>query len=84
MHAPHDRSRKSSYRTETKSGVRFLILPAVVALVLIALATLHPKASIWISQAVEAEFGGSGRAEDLPVQTAQPDMAAPLRTVHAQ
>jgi hypothetical protein len=83
MHAPHDRSRQSSYRTETKSGVGFFILPAVVAFVLIALVTLHPKASVWISQAVEAEFGGSGLAEDLPVQTARPDMAAPVRTVGA-
>ncbi len=84
MHAPYDRSRQSSDRAEPKSGAGFLILPAVVAFVLIALATLHPKASTWISQAVEAEFGGSGVAQDLPVQTAQPDMAAPVRTVHAQ
>jgi hypothetical protein len=84
MHAPYDGSRKSSDRTETRSGVGFLILSAVVAFVLVALVTLHPKASVWISQAVQAEFGGSGPAEDLPVQTAQPDMAIPLRTVHAE
>ena len=70
MHAPHDRSRKSSDRTEPKSGIGFLILPAVVALALIMLVTLHPKASIWISQAVQAEFGGGGVAEDMPVQAA--------------
>ena len=84
MHAPHDRSRKSRDRTETKSGIGFLILPAVIALALILLATLHPKASIWISQAVQAEFGGSGVAEDVPVQAAQPGMTVPLRTVRAQ
>jgi hypothetical protein len=84
MHAPYERSRQSSDRTEPKSRAGLLVLPAVLALVLIVLATIHPKASIWISQAVEAEFGGSGLAEDPPVQTAQPDMAIPLRTVHAQ
>jgi hypothetical protein len=84
MHAPYDRSRKSSDRTEPKSGIGFLILPAVVALALIMLVTLHPKASIWISQAVQAEFGGGGVAEDMPVQAAQPGMTVPLRTVRAQ
>ena len=84
MLTPYDRSRKTGYRIKPKSGVGFLILPAVVAFVLIALATLHPKASIWISEAVQAEFGGNGVAEDAPVQTAQPGMAGPVRTVHAQ
>ena len=50
MLAPYDRSRKTGYRIEPKSGLGFLILPAVVAFVLIALATIHPKASIWISE----------------------------------
>jgi hypothetical protein len=81
MHAPYDRSRKGSYRTEPRGGVGFLILPALVAMVLIALVMVHPKASIWISQAVQAEFGGSGIAEEMPVETVQPGMAAPVRTV---
>ena len=84
MHAPYDKSRETGYRTETKSGAKFLIVPALVAFVLIVLATVHPKASIWISEAVQAEFGGSGVAEDMPVQTAQPGMAIPMRTVHAE
>jgi hypothetical protein len=83
MHAPYDRSRKSSHRTEPKSGAGFLILPAVVTVVLITLAIVHPKASVWISQAVQAEFGGSGLALDMPVETAQPGMAIPLHTVRA-
>ena len=83
MHAPYDRSRQDSYRSEPKSGVGFLILIAAVPFVLIALAILQPKASVWISQAAEAEFGGSGFSADLPVQTAQPDMAIPMRTVDA-
>ena len=84
MHAPYDKQRKTSERTELKGGAGFLILPAIVALVLIVLTTFHPKASIWISQAVQAEFGGYGTADDMPVQTAQPDMATPMRTVHAE
>jgi hypothetical protein len=84
MHAPYDKSRQTGYRTEPKTGVEFLILPAIVALVLIVLTAVHPKASVWISEAVQAEFGGSGLAEDMPVQTAQPDMAVPVRTVRAQ
>ena len=84
MHAPYDKQRKTNHRVEPKSGAGFLILPVIVALVLIVLATFHPKASIWISEAVEAEFGGSGTAEDMPVQTVQPGMSIPMRTVHAE
>ena len=80
MHAPYDKSRNSSYRTEPKSGVGFLIL-AAMALVLIALTAFYPKASVLISQAAEAEFGGF--TADAPVQTAQPGMAIPMRTVDA-
>ncbi len=83
MHAPYDKSRKSSYRTEPDSGIGLIVLPAIVAFVLVVLAIAHPKSSIWISQAVQAEFGGSGVAPDMPVETAQPGMTMPLRTVHA-
>jgi len=83
MHAPYDRSRKSSYRSEPKQGLGFLLLPTIAAFVVIALVVVYPKSSVWISEAVEAEFGGGGFAADLPVQTAQPDMAAPMRTVDA-
>jgi hypothetical protein len=55
-----------------------------MAVVLIALAIGHPKASLWISQAVQAEFGGSGIADDMPVQTVQqPGMTMPTLTVEA-
>jgi len=84
MHAPYDRPRKTGYRTEPRTGAGFLILVAVVAFALITLVVVHPKASTWISQAVQAEFGGSGVTDDTPVQTAQPDMAIPMRTVHAR
>ena len=84
MHAPYDRSRQTGYRAKPKSGMGFLILTAIAAVVLMMVVAAHPKASIWIAEAVQAEFGGSGLAEDMPVQTAQPDMAIPMRTVRAQ
>jgi hypothetical protein len=83
MHAPYDRSRKSGYRGEPKEGLGFLILIAAVPFVLITLAILQPKASAWISQAAEAEFGAGSFAADMPVQTAEPGMAIPMRTVDA-
>jgi hypothetical protein len=83
MHAPFDR-RKSDQATGPRGGVGFIILPVLMAIVLIALTIFHPKASLWISQAVQAEFGGSGIADDMPVETVQqPGMALPMRTVRA-
>ena len=83
MHAPFDR-RKSDQATEPRGGVGFFVLPVLMAIVLIALTIFHPKASLWISQAVQAEFGGSGIADDMPVETVQqPGMALPMRTVRA-
>jgi hypothetical protein len=82
MHAPYDKSRRN-YRTEPKSGLGFFILPAILAFALIAFVIAYPKSSIWISQAVDAEFVGSGVAGDSPVETAQPGMTMPMRTVHA-
>ena len=83
MHAPFDR-RKSDQATEPRGGVGFFILPVLMAIVLIALTIFHPKASLWISQAAQAEFGGSGIADDMPVETVQqPGMALPMRTVRA-
>jgi hypothetical protein len=83
MHAPPDRSPQGSHRTESKSGGLIFILPAIALFVLVALAISYPKSSIWISQAVEAESGIGGVAADTPVETAQPGMTIPLRTVHA-
>ena len=83
MHAPFDRSRKSDHDTEPRRAVGFFILPVLMAIALIALVIVHPKASIWISQAVQAEFGGSGIADDMPVETVQqPGMTIPMRTVN--
>jgi hypothetical protein len=82
MHAPYDRSRKSSHRSGSKGSYGFLLLMTIAAFAMIALVVLYPKSSVWISQAIEAEVGG-GFAADPPVQTAQPGMVAPVRTVDA-
>jgi hypothetical protein len=78
MHAPYDRTRKSNQSTFSRSGIGLFALPALIAMVLAAVALVHPKASIWISEAVQAESAGSIIDEPSP-QTAQP--AAPIRTV---
>ena len=78
MHAPYDRSRKSNQSAFSRSGIGRLVLLALIAMVLAALALVHPKASVWISEAVQAEFAGSIADKPSP-QTAQP--AAPIRTV---
>ena len=79
MHAPYDKQTTRG-RTQPKSGAGFSVLFAAVALMLIAL-SLHPKMSAWISQAAEAEFVGDSGIVDTPTRVAQPDMAAPVRTV---
>jgi hypothetical protein len=83
MHAPPDKSRNSSYRTEASIGAKLLILPAIVAVVLAALAIADPKSTTWIAQAVDAEYGGISFAADAPTETAQPGMTIPMRTVDA-
>jgi hypothetical protein len=80
MHAPYDKPRSDS--TETKRRLGFFILAAIVAVVLTVLTALRPQAATWIAQAVEAEYA-DGFAADKTVETAQPGMVVPLRTVHA-
>jgi hypothetical protein len=82
MHAPFDRSNKSS-STTPNLGRGFLIVPALIAIVLITLAIIEPRMSRWISEAAQAEFIGSGNMDDAPTQVARPDLAMPERTVLA-
>jgi hypothetical protein len=79
MHAPLDRYSKSDQSTPPKSGVGFLIVPALIAIALLALAIFEPKTSMWVSEAVQAEFAGSIVADETSAQPARP--AAPIRTV---
>ena len=83
MHAPFDRSRNNDYSTVPRSDHRFVVVPVLIAIVLLTLAFLNPKSSIWISEAVQAEFDGSRIVEDKPIHSAEPGMAIPMHTVHA-
>jgi hypothetical protein len=78
MHAPLDRYSKSYQSTPPKGGVGFLIVPTLIAIALLALAILEPKTSMWVAEAVQAEFPGSIIADDTSPQPARP--AAPIRT----
>ena len=80
MHGQFEKPRRKDHLRDD-GGLRFLVVPVVVGVALVALALMHPKSSIWISQAVQAEFGGFGVAADV---AKQPDMAIPMRTVRAQ
>ena len=70
MHGTFDRSRKSYNRIDRGSGVEFLALPA---LLVIAVAMIHPAMPSWISEAVQAEFVGPDLVRDIaPTRLAQP------------
>jgi hypothetical protein len=63
-------------------NVGLFALPALVLIALVGLAVMHPAASNWISDAVQAEFVGINPApEAAPSQIAQP--AREMRTVKA-
>ena len=81
MHGRFEKPGRNDDHLREDGGLRFLIVPVVVGIGLLVLTMVHPKASIWISQAVQAEFGGFGVAEDV---SKQPGMAIPVRTVRAQ
>jgi len=79
MHGSFDRSGESSKRFHRNSGIG-LFAPLLVVIGLIGLAITRPAASIWISQAVQAEFVGADLVPDIsPVQIAKPAMT--IRTV---
>jgi hypothetical protein len=82
MHAPLDRSGnrsdKSDQSTHAKSGRGFVIFAVLLAIGLLLTVTVQPKSTTWVSQAVQAEFGGGGVALDMPKE---PDMQ--IRSVQA-
>jgi hypothetical protein len=62
--------------------VGFFALPILVVIALIGLALAQPAASKWISEAVQAEFGGGNLTPEIaPVELARPAMQ--IRTVTA-
>ncbi|MGH9694544.1 MAG: hypothetical protein ACRD5Z_10405 [Bryobacteraceae bacterium] len=79
MHGSFDRPGESGHRMQRSWSVGFFAFPILLLIALIGLAIAQPAASNWISEAVQAEFGG--RPEIAPVQLAQP--ATKIRTVRA-
>ena len=81
MHGSLDKPGKDK-STYEKLGFGFLALPVLLVITLIGLAIIHPGASNWIAQAVEAEFADFSASPSLePAQIARPSMA--VRTVRA-
>jgi hypothetical protein len=82
MHGSFDKSGKPDDNVQGYWSVGFFALPALVVIALAGLAMMHPAASNWISDAVQAEFVGTNLApEAAPIQFAQP--AKDMRTVKA-
>jgi hypothetical protein len=82
MHGTFERSGESRNLFQRSWSVGLFAVPALFVVVLIGLAMTQPAASIWISEAAQAEFAGAFMApETAPPQLAQPDMQT--RTVKA-
>ena len=77
MHGTFDRSGKSHSRTDRNFRLGIFLLPALLMVASIALAVTQPAASLWISQAAQAEFVGVSVPDRAPTQLAQPALPAP-------
>ncbi len=75
MHGSFDRPGESENRMQRNWGIGFLTFPILLAIALVGLAIAQPAASNWISEAVEAEFGGGNLTPEIaPIQLAKPAM----------
>jgi hypothetical protein len=82
MHGSFDRPGEFGHRMQRSWSVGFFAFPILLLIALIGLAIAQPAASNWISEAVQAEFGGGNLTPEInPVQLAQP--ATQIRTVRA-
>jgi hypothetical protein len=82
MHGTFDRSGKTDKTIHGNSGLRFVAIPALLAVALVVLAMTQPDVSRWMTEAVQAEFApGNLTPETAPTQLAQP--ATEIRTVKA-
>ncbi len=82
MHGSFDRSGESNNRISRSWSIGFFVLPALLVITVIGLAITHPVVSIWISEAVQAEFVDTYLASDAaPTGLAQPGSV--IRTVKA-
>jgi hypothetical protein len=81
MHGSLDRSDENRNRTDRSWSIGFFVVPMLIVIVLIALVMIKPAASIWISEAAQAEFVGPNSPELAPTELAKPAMQ--IRTVKA-
>jgi hypothetical protein len=81
MHGSLNRSDQNRNRTDRNWSIGLFALPVLVMIALVALAITKPVASVWISQAAQAEFVGSNAPDVAPTQLAQPAMQ--IRTAKA-
>jgi len=81
MHGSLNRSNENRNRTDQNWSIEFFVLPVLAVIALVALAIIKPAASIWISDAAQAEFVGPNPPEAAPTKLAQPAMQ--IRTVKA-
>jgi hypothetical protein len=82
MHGSFDRPGQSGNRTQRSWSIGFFAFPILLVIALVGLALAQPAASKWISEAVQAEFGGGNSTPEIaPVQLAKPIMQ--IRTVRA-
>ena len=82
MHGSFDRPGQSENRTQRSWSVGFFAFPILLVIALIGLVVAQPVASRWISEAVQAEFGGGNLTPEIaPVQLAKPAMQ--IRSVSA-
>jgi hypothetical protein len=73
MHGTFDKLGKNNNRIHRSWSIGFFAAPVFLALALIGLAMFQPAASVWISEAAQAEFSGTSIAPRvLPTQLAQP------------
>jgi hypothetical protein len=80
MHGSFDRPGESGNRMQRSWSIGFFAFPILLVIALIGLVIAQPAASRWISEAVQAEFGG-GTPEIAPIQLAKPTMQ--IHTVRA-
>ena len=82
MHGTFDRSGKTDKVSYGNSGIRLVVIPALLAIAVVALAIKQPDVSRWISEAAQAEFAATNVApEATPTELAQPTRE--IRTVKA-
>jgi hypothetical protein len=82
MHGRLEKPGKTDKVGYDYSGLRLVVIPALLAIAVAALAIKQPDVSRWLSEAAQAEFANSNQVPEVdPPQVAQPDRQ--IRTVKA-